>query len=64
MWLILDIFKGYEVEYNPRTMILEINKPISVAAFMDLRRALKYTKCEVKDIRVYGSRLSKIRGVE
>lgn len=64
MGLILDIFKGYEVEYNSRTKILEINKPISVAAFMDLRRALEYTKVEVKDIRVYGSRIAKIRGVE
>lgn len=64
MGLILDIFKGYEVEYNPRTKILEINKPISVAAFIDLRRLLKYTSVEVKDIRVYGSRIAKVRGVE
>lgn len=64
MGLILDIFKGYEVEYNPHTKILEINKPISVATFMNLRRLLKYTSVEIKDIRVYGSRLSKIRGVE
>ena len=64
MNLILDIFKGYEVEYNPRTKILEINKPISVAAFRDLRRLLKYTSVEIKDIRVYGSRIAKVRGVE
>lgn len=64
MGLILDIFKGYEVDYDARTKILTINKPISVAAFMDLRRLLRYTCVEIKDIRVYGSRLAKVRGVE
>lgn len=62
MNLILEIFKGYGVEYDASIKAIIINKPISVATFMDLRRALKWTNSDIKDIRVYGDNYSRVRG--
>lgn len=63
MDLILDLFRGYEIEYDRKHKIIYINKPIPIKEFMYLKELLKRTRDEVKDIRVYGDRLSKVRTI-
>ena len=63
MDLILDLFRGYEIEYDRRHKTIIINKPIPIKEFMYLKELLKRTNSEVKDIRVYGDRLSKVRTI-
>lgn len=63
MNLILDLFRGYEIEYDRKHKIIAINKPIPIKEFMYLKELLKRTNSEVKDIRVYGDRLSKVRTI-
>lgn len=63
MDLILDLFRGYEVEYDRINKIITIRKPIPIKEFIYLKELLKRTSSEVKDIRVYGDRLSKVRKI-
>lgn len=63
MGLILDLFKGFDVEYDVKYKIFYVNKPIPIADFLYLKELLKMAKEEVKDIRVYGSKLSRIRSI-
>lgn len=63
MDLILDLFRGYEIEYDRRHKIITIKKPIPIKEFIYLKELLKRTSSEVKDIRVYGDRLSKVRTI-
>lgn len=63
MYLILDIFRGFEVEYDRKNKLIIVNKPIPVSDFIYLKRLLNGVSDEVKDIRVYGDRLTKVRSV-
>lgn len=60
MNLILDLFRGYEIEYDRTHKVVIINKPIPIKEFMYLKELLKRTNSEVKDIRVYGDKISKV----
>ena len=63
MYLILDLFRGFEVEYERKNKLIIVNKPIPVSDFIYLKRLLNGVSDEVKDIRVYGNRLIKVRSV-
>lgn len=63
MPLILDLFKGFEVDYDAKHKIFYVNKPIPVKDFLYLKNLLSRVKEEIKDIRVYGDKLSKIRSI-
>lgn len=59
MYLILDLFRGFEVEYDRKNKIIIVNKPIPVSDFIYLKRLLKGVSDEVKDIRVFTDKLRK-----
>jgi len=59
MHLILDLFRGFEVEYDRKNKIVIVNKPIPVRDFIYLKRLLKGVSDEVKDIRVFTDKLRK-----
>lgn len=59
MYLILDLFRGFEVEYDRKNKIVIVNKPIPVSDFIYLKRLLKGVSDEVKDIRVFTDKLRK-----
>lgn len=61
MNLVLDLFKGFEVEYDWRNKIIIINKPMPVKDFVYLKKLIKITTEDVADIRLYGDNLSKKR---
>lgn len=61
MDLILDFYRGYGIEYDTKNKIITINKKMPVKEFMQLREILKRTTAEVKEIRLYSSRLMKVR---
>lgn len=63
MYLILDLFRGFEIEYDRKNKILILNKPIPVSDFLYLKKLLKGISDEVKDIRVYSDRLTRVRSV-
>ena len=59
MYLILDLFRRFEVEYDRKNKIVIVNKPIPVSDFIYLKRLLKGVSDEVKDIRVFTDKLRK-----
>lgn len=59
MYLILDLFRGFEVEYDRKNKIVIVNKPIPVSDFIYLKRLIKGASEEVKDIRVFTDKLRK-----
>lgn len=59
MYLILDLFRGFEVEYDRKNKIVIVNKPIPVSDFIYLKRLIKGISDEVKDIRVFTDKLRK-----
>ena len=61
MDLILDFYRGYGIEYDTKDKIITINKEMPVKEFMTLRQFLKYAPEEVREIRLYKSRLMKVR---
>ena len=50
----------FEVEYDRINKILTINKPIRVADFVYLKKIIPYLRDEVKDIRLYGDRRTRV----
>ena len=50
----------FEVEYDRINKILTINKPIRVADFVYLKKIIPYLRNEVKDIRLYGDRRTRV----
>ena len=50
MYLILDLFRGFEVEYDRKNKIITINKPMPVPDFIYLKNLLSRVSDEVKDI--------------
>lgn len=61
MYLILDLFRGFEVEYDRKNKIITINKPMPVPDFIYLKNLLSRVSDEVKDIRLYADNRTKIR---
>lgn len=61
MYLILDLFRGFEVEYDRKNKIITINKPMPVPDFIYLKSLLSRVSDEVKDIRLYADNRTKIR---
>lgn len=59
MYLILDLFRGFGVEYDRKNKIVIVNKPIPVTDFIYLKRLIKGASEEVKDIRVFSDKLRK-----
>lgn len=64
MGLILDLFKGFEVEYDRKNKILYINKVMKIGDFMYLKHLLTMVSEEVKDIRLFDDKLRKRRAYE
>lgn len=64
MDLILDLFRGFEVEYDRRHKIFYINKKMSVSDFMYLKSLLSRVNDEVKDIRLFDDKLRKRKAYE
>lgn len=50
----------FEVEYDRTNKILTINKPMRVADFVYLKKIIPYLRDEVKDIRLYGDRRTRV----
>lgn len=50
----------FEVEYDRINKILTINKPMRVADFVYLKKIIPYLRDEVKDIRLYGDRRTRV----
>lgn len=61
MYLILDLFWGFEVEYDRKNKIITINKPMPVPDFIYLKNLLSRVSDEVKDIRLYADNRAKVR---
>lgn len=61
MYLILDLFRGVEVEYDRKHKIITINKPMPVPDFIYLKNLLSRVSDEVKDIRLYADNRTKVR---
>lgn len=61
MGLVLDIFKGFDIEYDRKYKIITINKPMPVGDFVYLKNLLTRVSDEVKDIRLYGDNSIKLR---
>ena len=61
MYLILDLFRGFEVEYDRKNKIITINKPMPVPDFIYLKNLLSRVSDEVKDIRLYADNRTKVR---
>ena len=61
MHLILDLFRGFEVEYDRKNKIVTINKAMPVNDFIYLKNLLSRVSEEVKDIRLYADNVTKIR---
>lgn len=64
MGLILDIFKGYEVEYDRKNKILYINKAMKIGDFIYLKYLVSMASEEVNDIRLFDDKLRKRRAYE
>ena len=64
MGLILDLFKGFEVEYDRKNKILYINKAMKIGDFMYLKHLVSMSSDEVKDIRLFDDKLRKRRAYE
>lgn len=60
MNLILDYFKGFEVEYDRMHKIVTINKPMPVSDFIILRYLLTKTIEQVEDIRLYADKSTEV----
>lgn len=50
----------FEVEYDRINKILTINRPMRVADFVYLKKIIPYLRDEVKDIRLYGNRRTRV----
>lgn len=50
----------FEVEYDRTNKILTINRPMRVADFVYLKKIIPYLRDEVKDLRLYGDRRTRI----
>lgn len=60
MHLILEYFKGFEVEYDRMHKIITINKPMPVSDFIILRYLLTKTIEQVEDIRLYADKSTEV----
>lgn len=49
---ILEMYRAYEIEYDPVHKMVILRKPIGIGEFILLRIKLKQVREEVKDIRV------------
>ena len=61
---ILYRYKKYEIEYNRGLGIITLNKKIPVKEFIELKELINRAEEEIKDIRVFGERIYKIKGVD
>lgn len=59
MYLILDMFRRFEVEYDRKNKIITINKPMPVDDFIYLKYLLTKVDEEVKDVRLFSDKLRK-----
>lgn len=50
----------FEVEYDRTNKILTINRPMRVADFVYLKKIIPYLRDEVKDLRLYGDRRTRV----
>lgn len=64
MDLILDLFKGFEVEYDRRHRIFYINKAMPVNDFLYLKFMLSRTSEGVEDIRLFDDKRRKRKAYE
>lgn len=61
---ILYRYSKYDIEYNRGLGIVVLNKKISVKDFMELKRLLRGSGQRITDIRVFGERIYRIKGVD
>lgn len=57
MYLVLNLFRRFGVEYDRKNKIIIVNKPIPVSDFVYLKYLLSKVNEEVKDIRVFTDKL-------
>ena len=61
---ILYRYKKYEIEYLWGLGIVVVNKEMPVVEFIKLKNLLKMSGEPITDIRLYGNRLARIKGVD
>lgn len=52
MKILFEMFEKYDLEYNPSSKMLFINKPIKFVDFNLLRACAKYLELDIRDIKI------------